>query len=130
MAFATDARSAKMDQVRVNARAEVCWYFTETLEQFRIAGIVHTVTADKRDRVLLKSRESLWESLSLASKRLFLGARFESLPDDPVVPPPVEFAMLLLEPRRVDHLDLKDLPHRRTLYVVKSDGWTQRDIPA
>lgn len=44
MLFITDLRSAKVSQIGSRPWAEVCWYFVETREQFRILGQVSVGT--------------------------------------------------------------------------------------
>ena len=38
-----------MDDIRAQEWAEVCWYFTETREQFRLSGKLAIVDADTSD---------------------------------------------------------------------------------
>ena len=40
LAFATDSRSAKRAEIEANPRGEICWYFPETREQFRVSGML------------------------------------------------------------------------------------------
>src|SRR3712207_1197555 len=47
--FTTDLRSAKVGQLRARPWGEVCWYFVETREQFRILGQIDLGTAMASD---------------------------------------------------------------------------------
>ena len=47
-------RSHKIEELAREPHAEVCWYFTGTREQYRLAGKVLVVDKDSTDAVLLK----------------------------------------------------------------------------
>ena len=55
LTFATDGRSVKAHELECSNRAEACWYFHATREQFRLAGTVTLVGAGPpRPRSILR----------------------------------------------------------------------------
>ncbi|MEH2435843.1 MAG: Npun_F5749 family FMN-dependent PPOX-type flavoprotein [Nostoc sp.] len=124
--FITDTRSAKADQIQQQPWAEVCWYFPNTREQFRITGCLTLVSGDDSDRDLQLARISIWQELSDAARLQFawpypgkpriqeLGAFEPPAPDS--VEPVANFCLLLLDPIQVDHLELRGEPQNRWLY--------------
>jgi PPOX class probable FMN-dependent enzyme len=123
--FTTDLRSAKVGQIERDARAEACWMFAETREQFRLAGHLRLIGPDEADPRMFAERADAWTALPPATRISLLwpepGApradlrRFKVGTPDPRDPPP-SFALLLLDPERVDHLDLRAEPHSRVQY--------------
>lgn len=130
--FATDTRSAKAEHLDREPRAELCWSIPGSREQFRLAGPIVLVGADHADPPLRDARAALWAELSPPSRLMFAwpdpGApraearRFRVAPPDAREPPP-SFGLLLLEPRRVEHLDLRPDPHDRRRHHLDIDGW-------
>ena len=45
----TARRSPKLHHVEKNPWSEVCWYFTESREQYRLGGRLNIVTQDEKD---------------------------------------------------------------------------------
>ena len=45
LTFVTDRRAKKIGELRVNPWVELCWYFPQTREQYRIAGRMSVVQA-------------------------------------------------------------------------------------
>ncbi|MEH2376241.1 Npun_F5749 family FMN-dependent PPOX-type flavoprotein [Nostoc sp.] len=124
--FITDTRSAKADQIQQQPWAEVCWYFPDTREQFRITGCLTLVSSDDSHQDLQPARMIMWQELSDAARLQFLWPhpgkpRFET-PEAfaPPAPNPMQpvpnFCLLLLEPVQVDHLELRGEPQNRTFY--------------
>jgi len=125
--FITDNRSAKADQIQQQPWAEVCWYFPNTREQFRITGCLTLVSSDDFHQDLQPARIAMWQELSDAARLQFAWphpgkSRVES-PEafapqapDPVQPPVPNFCLLLLEPVQVDHLELRGEPQNRKFY--------------
>jgi PPOX class probable FMN-dependent enzyme len=131
----TDARSAKAGQLAARPWAELCWFFPETREQFRLLGRVTLIGPDAADPDLAAARARTWEALSEPSRRSFAwpppGApraapsAFETrTPTDP----PAWFTILVLDPEQVDHLDLKTDPHARTVFRREGGGWTAEPV--
>ncbi|MFH7241546.1 MAG: Npun_F5749 family FMN-dependent PPOX-type flavoprotein [Spirulina sp.] len=134
--FVTDTRSAKVRDLTGTPWGELCWYFTQTREQFRLAGAIILVTADTADPALLQARQDRWESLSEASRQSFHwptpgtprhdDSGFEVSAELAHHPgPPPRFCLGLLQPDGVDHLELRGNPQTRTQYQYIGDGqWT------
>ncbi|XP_060213400.1 pyridoxine/pyridoxamine 5'-phosphate oxidase 2 isoform X1 [Lycium barbarum] len=112
----TDSRSSKIDDLKRSPFAEVCWYFTETWEQFRIYGKVEMIDASNSDPNKLKQREAAWFAGSVRSRLQYVGPTpgiislneqpsHDSL--DPSAGPVDAFCLLLLDPDQVDYLNLK-----------------------
>ncbi|WP_081972820.1 Npun_F5749 family FMN-dependent PPOX-type flavoprotein [Leptolyngbya sp. KIOST-1] len=127
----TDQRSAKVADISAHPWAEVCWYFTHTREQFRLAGSIQVVGA--ADSPLAETRQAAWDALSDNARQQFYWPH-PAQPRDPeadfsppeIQPtPPAEFCLVLVAPNRVDHLELRGEPQNRTLYDRHSDGTWQ-----
>lgn len=125
----TDRRSAKIEQLRHDARVEACWYFTRTREQFRIRGRVTLVEAGAARS---DERDAAWDKLSEAAREQF----FWPTPGQPVDPAggspvsevsPQDFVLLLLAPERVDYLCLRS-PQQRYLSVLEGSGWQSEAV--
>lgn len=52
LTFCTDMRSRKVDEIAHGSRTQVCWYFTDSREQFRLDGALQVVGAECTDTVL------------------------------------------------------------------------------
>jgi pyridoxamine 5'-phosphate oxidase len=129
--FITDARSTKADQIAHQPAAELCWYFAQTREQFRIAGDLYLVGANHPHPDLQASRVQLWQQLSDAARLQFTwpspgDSRQDHQPFPTDVPnrdePLATFCLLLLEPRGVDHLMLRGTPQNRHRYQRLEGG--------
>jgi pyridoxamine 5'-phosphate oxidase len=138
LAFTTDSRSAKRAEIEANPRGEICWYFPETREQFRIAGLLELVGPASTDPDLRRARADLWSVLSDETRASFTwpapreprdpSASLPSVspsPDDPVE----NFLLMILTATEVDQLDLRGNPHHRWLHEVDNHGrWTGREV--
>ena len=138
LGFITDQRSEKIAQLAADPRAEACWYFPKTREQFRIAGTLTAVTAADPDPGLLAERSRLWQGLSDGSRLQFAWpqpggdrtddrAAFAPPAPDPIAPLET-FVVLWLTPDRVDWLELKGDPQNRTRFDRLDAGWQTRAI--
>jgi PPOX class probable FMN-dependent enzyme len=137
--FITDSRSQKVEDVAAYPVAEACWYFTETREQFRLAGNLLLVDAHQPDSALRQARQQVWEKLSDKSRLQFYwpdpgqprtadADRFTSPTPDDSHPPDV-FYLGVLSPERVDHLELRGDPQNRNRYIKqKADDWHHIDV--
>ncbi|MBV6626630.1 MAG: pyridoxamine 5'-phosphate oxidase family protein [Rivularia sp. (in: Bacteria)] len=134
----TDTRSEKITEIQNQSWGEICWYFTNTREQFRIAGNITIIDADYQDSELLKVRESTWQDLSDNARIQFAWAHpgeprdnqeaFSPSPPDENNPSD-NFCLLLLEPVKVDHLRLRGEPQNRTLYIRNESGvWDIKEV--
>ncbi|MBF2099058.1 MAG: pyridoxamine 5'-phosphate oxidase family protein [Gloeomargaritaceae cyanobacterium C42_A2020_066] len=135
--FVTDRRSQKAHQAVIQPWAEICWYFPKTREQFRLLGQIRLIAVDTPDPADHQLRQQLWQQLSDPARLQFTwpqpGAAaagreaFTGDPppnDEPVAP----FCVLLLEPERVDHLELRGEPQNRWLYERRGDTWGSQQI--
>ncbi len=129
----TDRRSAKVADIAAHPWAEACWYFTDTREQFRLAGSIQIVTAAEEETSLTQARQNSWAALSDNSRQQFYWphpaqtrtAEADFSPKGIQATPPAEFCLVLLTPDQVDHLELRGDPQNRTLYDCQSDGTWQ-----
>jgi len=133
--FATDCRSEKVRQLRLNPEGALCWYFHRTREQFRLSGTVTVVDRETRDIDLARKRVEVWGNLSRETKAQFFWpspgeartARFV-IPSGGVKPS-ASFCLLLLFPSRVDHLNIRNYPHNRIIHELTPGGsWSQREV--
>ncbi|NEO72916.1 Npun_F5749 family FMN-dependent PPOX-type flavoprotein [Moorena sp. SIO3H5] len=135
----TDTRSQKIHDINHHPWGEVCWYFPNTREQFRLAGQLTLITADYPDEGLKQVRQQTWQNLSDAARLQFAwpdpGVARVADPQAFSPPPPAldqplpNFCLLLLEPVKVDHLALQGFPQNRWLYYQDSSGeWFQKAV--
>ncbi|NEP03843.1 MULTISPECIES: Npun_F5749 family FMN-dependent PPOX-type flavoprotein [Okeania] len=136
--FITDSRSNKVEQIEKNPWAEICWYFPKTREQFRLTGKLYLIKANNPDPKLAQVRETTWQEISDNARQQFtwpnpgeskveIGA-FELSPPNPAYPLS-NFYLLLLNPTKVEHLELKGEPQNRWLYQIdNSKTWSTQDI--
>ncbi|KAL9229008.1 hypothetical protein vseg_004526 [Gypsophila vaccaria] len=113
----TDLRSHKIKDIKHWPFAEICWYFTDSWEQFRINGFVDIIDGSSSDPLKLQQREKAWFASSLNSRLQYLGpdpglpSITEDLPKDnrldPSAGPVSSFCLLVLDPDEVDYLNLK-----------------------
>ena len=98
----TSKRSSKVAELVAQPRAQICWYFAETREQFRIdveATVELEGCGDNRERA------SVWARLSPAAREEFLvNSGMGTASADAVVPS--DFALLRLRPTFVERLDV------------------------
>ncbi|MEG4288284.1 pyridoxamine 5'-phosphate oxidase family protein [Microcoleus sp. C2C3] len=136
--FITDIRSQKAEEINLYPWGEICWYFPQTREQFRIAGQLILVGADYPEAQLCSSRRTAWQELSEAARSQFAwphpgddkapAGAFDSAAPDPIEPLP-NFCLLLLEPETVDLLELRGEPQNRSLYRRDGEGnWSVRSV--
>lgn len=132
--FITDTRSEKYQHLINQPWGEICWYFTKTREQFRLAGEFTLVTAASADSDLLKARRIMWQNLSNSARIQFAWSdpkqpRDESdsfEPDPPLETEPLaNFCLLLLSTQQLDHLELRGEPQNRHLYRLQPDSTWQ-----
>ncbi|KAJ9681126.1 hypothetical protein PVL29_020154 [Vitis rotundifolia] len=98
--------------------AEICWYFTDSWEQFRINGRVDVIDGSDPDPMKLQERENAWFASSLKSRLQYLGPNpgLPSLSEQPAqegsldlsTGPVAAFCLLILDPDQVDYLNLKN----------------------
>lgn len=135
--FITDRRSEKIGQILAQPWGELCWYFPNSREQFRLSGRLTLVQAECDDPELAKARQTQWQDLSDAAREQFVwpdpgkprAEAFQQPAPDPVQPPP-NFCLLLLDPMEVDHLELRGEPQNRCLYHYQpaTAEWTVESV--
>ena len=126
----TDSRSQKAEQIKHHSWGEICWYFPQTREQFRLSGQLTLVSTDHPDQTLAAVRQITWQELSDSARLQFAWpdpgvARVENegafSPSPPDKSKPLsDFCLLLLEPKQVEHLQLRGNPQNRWLYWQNS----------
>ncbi|WP_414551144.1 Npun_F5749 family FMN-dependent PPOX-type flavoprotein [Anabaena sp. CCY 0017] len=137
--FITDARSDKVDQIEKQPWAEICWYFPNTREQFRLSGCLTLIGDDDSHPILQPARIKIWQELSDAARLQFAWPNpgkprvdkpeaFAPSPPNSAQPLP-NFCLLLLEPTQVDHLELRGEPQNRRIYHLdEQQEWVSQEI--
>ncbi|KAJ8748576.1 hypothetical protein K2173_003477 [Erythroxylum novogranatense] len=126
----TDSRTRKIDELKHCPFAEICWYFTDSWEQFRITGKVDVIDSSNSDPAKLQQREKSWFASSVRSRLQYLGPNpgLPCLSDkspheltlDPSSGPVATFCLLLLDPDQVDYLNLK--ADKRIMFALKQSA--------
>ena len=136
--FITDSRSQKVEEIEKNAWSEVCWYLPKPREQFRLKGKLALVQADNPHPKLAKARQTTWQEISDNARQQFTwphpgknkvqASAFKLLPPDKASPL-FNFCLLLLDPTKVEHLELRKEPQNRWLYQIDIyRTWTTQEI--
>ncbi|MBH8563298.1 pyridoxamine 5'-phosphate oxidase family protein [Nostoc sp. CENA67] len=136
--FVTDSRSEKADHIQQQPWAEICWYFPNTREQFRINGCLTLVGSDNHPN-LQPARITSWQELSDAGRIQFAwphpGKPRDATPEAFAPPPPnptqplANFCLLLLDPMQVDHLELRGEPQNRKIYQRdENQQWSSKEV--
>uniref|UniRef100_A0A2P2PII5 pyridoxal 5'-phosphate synthase n=1 Tax=Rhizophora mucronata TaxID=61149 RepID=A0A2P2PII5_RHIMU len=107
----TDSRTRKVEELNHCPFAEICWYFPESWEQFRISGKVDVINGSNSDPGKLKLREKSWFASSTKSRLQYLGPKpgLPSLSEqsshesslDSSSGPVAAFCLLVLDPDQV-----------------------------
>ncbi|WP_342596990.1 Npun_F5749 family FMN-dependent PPOX-type flavoprotein [Cyanobacterium aponinum UTEX 3222] len=128
----TDTRSEKYSHLQTNPVAEICWYFAKTREQFRIRGKIDLVIGNNNNLTWQKARQNTWNNLSKNGKEQFYWdtpgeekiekEKEEQIPIIDEKTPPENFCLLLLNPDKVDHLELRGNPQNRHLYTLQDNN--------
>lgn len=137
----TDSRTRKIEDLKHCPFAEICWYFTDSWEQFRINGMVDVIDGSNSDSGKLQQREKSWFACSLKSRMQYLGPNpglpsiTEESPEDfnldPYAGPVSAFCLLVLDPDKVDYLNLKTNTRLVFGRSTNSNGdkcWTSENI--
>ncbi|XP_011038498.1 PREDICTED: pyridoxine/pyridoxamine 5'-phosphate oxidase 2 isoform X2 [Populus euphratica] len=117
------------DRIQINTdfrTRKICWYFSDSWEQFRISGRVDVIDGSSPDPEKLQQREKSWFASSLKSRLQYLGPNpglpclsEQSLNEfflDPSSGPVATFCLLVLDPDQVDYLNLKS--NQRTVSTL------------
>ncbi|XP_020585658.1 pyridoxine/pyridoxamine 5'-phosphate oxidase 2 isoform X1 [Phalaenopsis equestris] len=112
----TDSRTRKIEEINQFHYGEICWYFTESWEQFRINGRIDVIDSSTRDLAKQQQRKESWFASSLKSRLQYLRpvprlpVLEESSEDyqlDPSIGPLDSFCLLVFNPEQVDYVNLK-----------------------
>lgn len=135
--FISDRRSDKIQQIDTTPHAELCWYFTQTREQFRISGKIALLDASISDDAVAQIRQNTWEKLSDNAKQQFswphpgkprVSEGYETV-EFTEQSPPETFVVLSFAPEAVDHLELRGEPQNRYQYWQQPDGsWKKMEV--
>jgi pyridoxamine 5'-phosphate oxidase len=137
--FITDIRSAKIEHIKKQPQAEICWYFPQTREQFRIRGEIILIDGNYSEiENLKKARSQMWKNLSETARKQFTWPEPEQQRAEIIAfnqPQPDEnsplenFCLLLLKPQKVDHLKLKGNPQNRYIYKLDhQNNWQMIEV--
>ncbi|MBX2865667.1 MAG: pyridoxamine 5'-phosphate oxidase family protein [Leptolyngbyaceae cyanobacterium MAG.088] len=130
----SDGRSEKIQQIQACPWAEICWYFTVTREQFRIAGELTLIGPNNELETI---RINAWQAMSENAHQQFYWphpghARTDAKAFEPAViatnQPPDSFSVLLLKAHRVEHLELRGNPQNRFVYEWTDGEWTVEEV--
>ncbi|KAK7389787.1 hypothetical protein VNO78_25081 [Psophocarpus tetragonolobus] len=132
----TDARTRKIEELKLCSSAEICWYFTDSWEQFRINGNVDIIDGLNPDLLKLEQREKSWFASSLRSRSQYFWPNpglpclnEQAQPEvslDPSTGPVDAFCLLILEPNQVDYLNLKSnkrLTFKSSVSAASKKNW-------
>ena len=133
LSIITDTRSDKWRELEQDARADICWYFTKTREQYRFETHCRRFDAAHQSELA----QAYWQKLSDAGKKQF----FWGTPGDPRDPsqplksqgdftqPPDHFSVLVFDVKSVDYLNLRGNPQMRELHHPDAEGrWVSESI--
>uniref|UniRef100_A0A0A9EE91 pyridoxal 5'-phosphate synthase n=1 Tax=Arundo donax TaxID=35708 RepID=A0A0A9EE91_ARUDO len=126
----TDARSNKVGDIKSSPFGEICWYFTDSWEQFRISGSIDVIDGSSADPVKLQHREKAWFASSVKSRLQYLGPQpgipvvdddhVNDVHLDPSAGPVDAFCLLVINPEKVDYLNLKS--NQRLMFIKSQKG--------
>ena len=137
MLISTDMRSEKVAELAAHSACELCWYFADTREQFRLNGRGHIVAAPtaRLDARLDLPMQATWAERSNQARQSYTwpqpGRRRDAdglyaLKEPSEIP--AHFALLLIEVVTVDYLNIAASPHERTLFNKLGGQWRARAV--
>ena len=117
----TDSRSKKIGNLKLNDRISVLMYHPDKLLQLKIEGVAKIVDDTKR-------LDSRWKNIQSNSKRDYITS--DSPSSEISNPNEVEyledehfFAMIDINPKKIEYLKLKRTNHIRVAFEKESSGW-------
>jgi hypothetical protein len=128
IAFATDARSAKVAEIQANPGVALACYDPTTDTQLRMEGTA-TVVTDELER------QRIWQNLAEHSKAIYANPAAPGTPLASVEPSDEQpafdrFAWVSVAIEFLDWLELAAQPHRRWHFQLHDDHWTgDRVVP-
>lgn len=130
----SDSRSEKNEQLKANQQAEVVFWLPGLREQFRILGSARIGGIAAPDPLRLE----VWRAMSDPARALFFwpspGVRRVDSPEafpkatPATVEPPSSFELIIIRPRRVEHLQLTVHPHRRRRWMLAGKWSTAAEL--
>ena len=141
----TDSRSDKICQWQQSAKANICWYFIKSREQYRISARVALIgekgfiyLADKQKELSanvadpLAVRAMLWSNLSEKAKAQFYWPKPKQGLEDADNHAhrvrnndiPSTFTAVCFEPYYVDYLNLTSEPQTREVHDIVDSKWS------
>ena len=127
--IASDARSEKNEHLKAIPQAEIVFWLSGRREQFRILGSVKILGGSANE----PARVDVWKTLSDSARALFSwpspGAKRIDPPEafaketGSATPPPTQFEVVIVRPRRVEQLQLTAHPHRRRKWML-AGNWS------
>ncbi|MDV3001424.1 MAG: hypothetical protein N5P05_003030 [Chroococcopsis gigantea SAG 12.99] len=134
----TDTRSEKIRDLQTHPWGEICWYFAETREQFRLSGRIEVVTGESAELSLQKARYVMWKNISGPARAQFAwpfpgkprkeDKELFSASELDAERPLDNFALLLFVSDRVDHLQLRGEPQNRRRYWLEAGVWHEEEV--
>jgi hypothetical protein len=148
----TDSRSSKIGHITANSNAELVWWFSQSSEQYRVAGNLVVIGAGEAASEgqqqqqqqlwhLQNERLSMWKQLSDPAREQFYwhspGRTFDEVAKVPtggrdaegtILPPPETFLLMLLVPRHVHFLRLRDNFAQTCHWDYQSRAWTSSRV--
>ena len=128
----SDQRSSKIDELRHQARTELCWMLPQARQQFRLRGPITLFTPQDAPEPCQRT----WDALRPSSRALWgwptPGSPYqaeahwpEALDDGTALP--AHFVVLRLQVLRVEQLDLRPHPHERRVWCAEQN-WTEERL--
>jgi PPOX class probable FMN-dependent enzyme len=131
--FTTDTRTRKVEDFTKQPWAEICWYFPETREQYRLGGNLTLIDENATAEADKEARQKTWEEMSKSLRAWFAGPtpgaprtaneeELEKPPHDTSDPAVPSFGLVIMDVEEVDYVDL--LNNQRQVYhsIAASDG--------
>ncbi|MEW5319975.1 MAG: hypothetical protein WDW38_011083 [Sanguina aurantia] len=143
LTFITDRRAKKVAEIAANPWAEVCWYFPNSREQYRLGGSLTIVDETCADEVLAKARRDTWHNISATGREQFSWPdpglprnqdRSEydiSMTEEESAIAAKEFCLMVLKVTEVDYLLLKGNTRHVFDIISGPEGtleWQETDV--
>jgi PPOX class probable FMN-dependent enzyme len=132
----TDTRTQKWHQLEHCNDVAICWYFSDSREQFRLKGRASLI--DVKHPHWQQCAIEQWNKLSDAARQQFLWGnpgepRLDNMPlkasggnSDNI--PPEHFAVLLVDSHYVDYLTLRGQPQTRYVFTKGEHNWEYQAV--
>ncbi|KAJ3227754.1 hypothetical protein HK099_000427 [Clydaea vesicula] len=126
LVYTCDRDSKKVKELQNNHNAEICWYFPQTREQFRLKSVGTLVLSPENDGTYCTNKEiirkKVWNFISDSAKEMFIrkqnsngtGGDLKNLEEGYC-----NFGIILFNVSCIDHVVL---PNVRSIYKNESDG--------